>query len=308
VNDGDSWQPLRQNMPFISIRDLIVKDDDLAVATHGRGFWILDNITALRQWNDKTVSSATLFTPATATRVRYSMYTDTPVPIDEPMAQNPPDGAMIEYWLPRDAQMVKLEVLDAAGRVVRSFASSDPTPAPTDQGNAPWYWFRPAAAPSVKAGLQRFVWDLHYARPTEGCSLPISATPYNTKCEPEGPWVMPGRYTVRLTVDGATLTRSLSVRMDPRVTISRVALQEQHDLSLALYDAVLLARTRAADARQAGQTELAAAYAAVEGAHLTTIDALQQSDTPPTASMRAAARDRLAAFRALEARWAALSR
>lgn len=305
ANDGDSWQPLRRNMPFISIRDLIVKDDDIAVGTHGRGFWILDNITSLRQWDANAASNVTLFAPATATRVRYSMYTDTPVPPDEPMAQNPPDGAMIEYWLPRDAQSVQIDILNASGRVVRRYASSDPTPAPTDQGNWPWYWFRPAAAPSAKAGLQRFTWDLHYARPTDGCSLPISATPYNTKCEPEGPWVMPGRYTVRLTVDGAVLTKPFSVRMDPRVKTPVVALQEQHDLSVALHDALLLARTRATEAKAAGQTELAAAYTAVEGAHLTTIDALQQSDTPPTASMRAAARDRLAAFKALEARWGA---
>ncbi|NCW45828.1 MAG: hypothetical protein EBV77_10280, partial [Gemmatimonadaceae bacterium] len=106
------------------------------------------------------------------------------------------------------------------------------------------------------------------------------------------------------TVDGTVLTKSFTVRMDPRVKTPRTALQEQHDLSVALYDALLLARTRAAEAKAAGQVELAAAYAAVENAHLTAIDALQQSDTPPTASMRAAARDRLAAFKALEARWA----
>ncbi|MFN9118537.1 MAG: WD40/YVTN/BNR-like repeat-containing protein, partial [Gemmatimonas sp.] len=193
LNDGDDWHPLRLNMPFISIRDLIVKDDDLAVATHGRGFWILDNVTALRQWSTATASApVTLFTPAVATRVRYSMYTDTPVPPDEPRAENPPDGAMIDYYLARDAERVSLEIVNAAGRVLRTFSSDDPTPPPADAGNWPRWWFRPATAPSAKAGLQRFTWDLHYARPTTECSLPISGTPFNTKCEPEGPWVMPG--------------------------------------------------------------------------------------------------------------------
>ena len=304
ANDGDSWQPLKRNMPHISIRDLVVKDDDLAVATHGRGFWILDNVTPLRQWTASTATAAAqLFTPAVATRVRYSMYTDTPVPPDEPRAQNPPDGAMIDYWLAGDAERVTIELLDAKGRVVRQFASSDPTPAPSDQGNAPWYWFRPAAAPGTKAGLHRFTWDLHYARPTDSCALPISATPYNTKCEPEGPWVMPGTYTVRLTVDGNVTSKPLTVRMDPRVKTSRVALQEQHDLSVALYDAMLLARTRATEAKQVGRDEFAAQYAAIATAHQSVISALQQSDAVPTESMRTAARERLAAWRTLEARW-----
>ncbi|MFO0092864.1 MAG: WD40/YVTN/BNR-like repeat-containing protein, partial [Gemmatimonadaceae bacterium] len=238
LNDGDDWHPLRLNMPFISIRDLIVKDDDLAVATHGRGFWILDNVTALRQWSTATASApVTLFTPAVATRVRYSMYTDTPVPPDEPRAENPPDGAMIDYYLARDAERVSLEIVNAAGRVLRTFSSDDPTPPPADAGNWPRWWFRPATAPSAKAGLQRFTWDLHYARPTDQCALPISATPFNTKCEPEGPWVMPGTYTVRLTVDGAVQRQTFTVRMDPRVKTPRAALQRQHDLSVALYDA-----------------------------------------------------------------------
>ena len=128
LNDGDDWHALRLNMPAISIRDLIVKDDDLAVGTHGRGFWILDNVTALRQWSGAAESApATLFKPAVATRVRYSMYTDTPVPPDEPRAENPPDGAMIDYFLSRDAQRVTLEMVNASGRVLRTFSSDDPT-------------------------------------------------------------------------------------------------------------------------------------------------------------------------------------
>ncbi len=300
-NDGDAWQPLKLNMPPISIRDLVVKDDDIAVGTHGRGFWILDNVTPLRQWGAAApAANATLFKPAVATRVRYSMYTDTPIPPDEPRAENPPDGAMIDYYLARDAQRVVLEIVNAAGRVVRRYASDDPTPAPADAGNVPWYWFRPAAAPSRKAGLQRFVWDLHYARPSDDCSLPISATPYNTKCEPEGPWVAPGRYTARLTVDGDVSTQAFTVRMDPRVKTSTAALRQQHDLSVALYDAMLEARALAAKLKQAGNSALAAELERAASSHTAVIDALQDADSAPTDVMVRTATERLAAWRALQ--------
>ena len=308
LDDGDHWHSLRGNMPAISIRDLIIKDDDIAVGTHGRGFWILDNTTALRQWNATTANApATLFKPAVATRVRYSMYTDTPVPPDEPRAENPPDGAMIDYYLSRDAQRVTLEILNAGGRVVRTFASSDPTPVPTDAGNWPRYWFRPAMAPSVKAGLQRFTWDLHYARSSTECSLPISGTPYNTKCEPEGPWVMPGVYTARLTVDGAVQSQTFNVRMDPRVKTPAVALKQQHDLSVALYDAIVEATTLASEARAGGRAEFIGAdgFGGVAAAHQSVIDVLQDSDAPATDVMVQAARARLAAYAALKARWMA---
>jgi hypothetical protein len=308
LDDGNNWHSLRGNMPAISIRDLIIKDDDIAVATHGRGFWILDNATALRQWSATTANApATLFKPAVATRVRYSMYTDTPVPPDEPRAENPPDGAMIDYYLSRDARSVTLELVNATGRVLRTFASTDATPAPTDAGNWPRYWFRPAAAPSTKAGLQRFTWDLHYARSSAECSLPISGTPYNTKCEPEGPWVMPGVYTARLTVDGAVQSQTFSVRMDPRVKTPAAALKQQHDLSVALYDATVEATTLAAEARAGGRAEFIGAdgFGGVAAAHQSVIDALQDSDAPATDVMVQAARARLAAYAALKARWMA---
>lgn len=309
LDDGDHWHSLRGNMPAISIRDLIIKDDDVAVGTHGRGLWILDNSTALRQWSAATATaSATLFKPAVATRVRYSMYTDTPVPPDEVRAENPPDGAMIDYYLSRDVQRVTLDILNTSGRVLRSFASSDPTPAPADAGNAPWYWFRPAVAPSTASGLQRFTWDLHYARPTDDCALPISATPFNTKCEPEGPWVMPGTYTARLTVDGAVHTQTFIVRMDPRVASSAATLKQQHDLSVALYDAVMESHTLAEEARAKGRTEFAGAqgFGGIAAAHQSVIDVLQDSDAQATNVVVQMATQRLAAYAALKRRWAAL--
>jgi photosystem II stability/assembly factor-like uncharacterized protein len=252
LDDGENWHSLRLNMPATSVRDLIVKDDDVAVGTHGRGFWILDDITALRQWSEKAASdAATLFKPQVATRVRYSMYTDTPVPPDEPYAENPPDGAIIDYYLKSDVSgPVTLEILGEKGRVIRKFSSDDPTPPVSDQGNWPWYWFRQAQALSTKAGLQRWAWDLHFAPPVgAGCSLPISATPHNTKCEPEGPWVAPGQYSAKLTAGGNSYTQAFTVRMDPRVKTPAASLAQQYTLSLALYDAANESMAKAAQAR-----------------------------------------------------------
>lgn len=308
LDDGDHWHPLRLNMPAISIRDLIVKDADVAVGTHGRGFWILDDISLLRQWTGSVASSpVALFKPAVATRVRYSMYSDTPVPPDEPRAENPPDGAVLDYWLAADAQLVTIEIVNSAGRVVRKYSSTDPTPAPADAGNAPWYWFRPAVAPSTRAGLQRFVWDLHYARPSESCSLPISATPFNTKCEPEGPWVLPGFYSVRLTVDGVVRTERIEVRMDPRVKTSFAALRQQHDLSVALYDQIVEAGKLAAEARARGLAEFAGpqGFGGIAQGHQAVINVLQGSEAAATEAAVHAALARLAAWPALVTRWQA---
>ncbi len=265
------------NMPATSVRDVIVKDDDLAIGTHGRGFWILDNITALRQWSEKSANEAvTLFKPAMATRVRYSMYTDTPVPPDEPYAENPPDGAIIDYYLKNDVSgPVALEILDASGRVIRTYSSTDKAEPVKDVGNWPSYWFRPPQVLSNKAGLQRYTWDLHFTPPGENCSLPISATPFNTKCEPEGPWAHPGTYTARLTANGASQSQSFTVRMDPRVKTPAVALRQQYTLSVALYDAALQAPVMARQARSL-RTQLLDRKIKVTGDLANAVDALAQ--------------------------------
>jgi hypothetical protein len=195
-----------------------------------------------------------------------------------------------------------VEILDGAGRVLRTYSSDDPTPPPADAGNAPWYWFRPATAPARTPGVQRVVWDLHYARPTTDCALPISATPFNTKCEPEGPWVMPGTYTARLTVDGVARSQTFTVRMDPRVRTAAAAIKQQHDLSVALHDAMLEGRALAARLRTAGNTALADEVTRAVAQHGVVIDALQDSDAPPTDAMVSAANERLTAWRALRAR------
>jgi photosystem II stability/assembly factor-like uncharacterized protein len=238
TDDGDSWSSLRQNMPASSIRDLVVHDDDVIAGTHGRGFWILDDIEPLRQINGR-LSEATLFKPQRAIRTRWNKYTDTPMPPDEPMGQNPPDGAIIDYYLPSAAAgLVTLEILDKSGAVIRRYASSDPAPAPKDEGNIPWYWIRPLRSPSAAAGMHRFTWDLHYA-PAAGSrnAYPIAAVPHDTAPSPTSPWVLPGDgYSVRLTVNGKSLSQPLTVTMDPRVKTSSADLEQQFALSKEMYD------------------------------------------------------------------------
>jgi hypothetical protein len=157
---------------------------------------------------------------------------------------------VIDYYLKRDANgPVTLEILTPAGRVVRKFSSSDAAEPVKDVGNWPSYWFRPAQLLSTKRGLQRYAWDLHFTAPAGECSLPISATPHNTKCEPEGIWVNPGTYTAKLTVDGKSYAQSFNVRMDPRVKAPAAAIQQQYSLSLALYDATFESPANAAKAR-----------------------------------------------------------
>jgi len=248
-DDGEHWQSLRLNMPASSMRDVIVKDDDLVVATHGRGFWILDNITPLRQL-DQAVAEASvfLFKPQPAYRVRWNMNTDTPWPPDEPRGPNPPDGAIIDYTLKTAASgLVTIEMLDAAGKLVRRYASTDPAEAPDPATAAvPLYWYRPAQRLATSPGMHRFTWDLHY-QPLPGGGgrggLPIAAVPFNTAPPPNAPWVAPGQYTVRLTVDGKSYTQPMTVKMDPRVKTPALALAQQSTLSKAVYDGALDAQS-----------------------------------------------------------------
>jgi len=257
-DDGANWESLRLNLPASSMRDLIVKNDDLVVATHGRGFWILDNITPLRQFKpvagvgdpgaqtdpSKAAVSARgyketfLFKPQTALRVRRNLNTDTPLPPDEPAGENPPDGAMIDYFLSKDATSpVTIEIKDGKRQLVRKYSSADkPVEANPKRLRIPSYWIRPPQSVSTKAGMHRFLWDMHYT-PIAGVEpeFPISATYRNTPPQPTSPWVAPGDYTVTLAVNGKTFTQPLTVAMDPRVKASSANLQGQFDLSWRLY-------------------------------------------------------------------------
>lgn len=237
-NEGESWQPLRLNMPATSIRDLVIKDNDIVVGTHGRSFWILDDIAALRDIATKGAPAATaLHTIAPAYRVRWNLNTDTPIPQEEPAGQNPPDGAIIDYYLHGNVSgEVKLEITDATGKLVRTFSSND-KPYDIPPGNVPPYWIRPQEILSSEKGSHRIVWDLHEQPLDMPVSYPIAAIFHQTAPNPTSPWVMPGNYTVKLIAGGKTQTGTLKVIMDPRVKTPVTELQKQYNLSSQCYQA-----------------------------------------------------------------------
>ena len=250
-DDGDHWHSLRLNMPAISVRDIEVKDDasclcsDLVAGTHGRGFWILDNVTPLRQAAEAAAaSSAYLFKPATGIRIRFGTNDPTPWPPELQAGENPPPGAMVDYYLPGAANEVKLEILNAQGKVIRTYSSKDqvlsPDPAidpaaynqicqqtPTAQDcNLPLYWPAPQQILKTSAGMHRFSWDMHYdpipgaGGGGRGGGGGNGAVPHRTYPGVNAPWVAPGAYSVRLTVDGKSLTQPITIKMDPRVKIT----------------------------------------------------------------------------------------
>ena len=281
-NDGDSWQSLQLNLPATSMRDLVIHGDDIVVGTHGRSFWILDDITPLREVTEQTAAAtAFLFRPGVAFRVRRNVNTDTPLPPEEPAGKNPPDGAIIDYNLQSAASApVKLQILDANGKILRSFSSTDKPEATMDQLgkelNVPLYWIRPPQILSDAAGAHRFVWDLRTPPPASlRHEYPISAIVHDTPRLPVGPAVMPGMYTVKLDVAGQTYSQPLEIKMDPRITAPLDQLDQQFRLASRICDAMnasfaSLAQVRAVRAQlrdlaqQAPKGEVADAIRALE--------------------------------------------
>jgi photosystem II stability/assembly factor-like uncharacterized protein len=248
LDDGANWQSLQLNLPHTANRDLWLHDADLIVATHGRGFWILDDITPLRQLSaEMEKSSATLFQPADAYRVQRDTSTDTPMPPETPAGTNPPDGAIIDYYLPHASSgPVTLEIYDLAGKLVRRYASTDKLEFDINELErtlgVPTYWVRPPKVLSAAEGMHRWVWDIHHeglvgggGRGGGGANYPSSAVPHDTPREPNGPNAMPGKYIVKLTAEGKTISQPLVIKMDPRlkVTNADLALQSNAELKIA---------------------------------------------------------------------------
>jgi photosystem II stability/assembly factor-like uncharacterized protein len=212
-DDGDHWQSLQLNLPPASMRDIAVHRDDLIVATHGRGFWMIDNITPLRQLSDEvSKANAYLFQPAVAYLLTPGNDNGTPMPRDEPIAENPPFGAVIDYYLKSNVSgPVTIEIVDPAGDVIRKYSSEDkPTPVNLETLNIPAYWVRTPETLSTAAGMHRWIWDL---RPTPPARPAGGGGGFGRG---GAPLVLPGRYTVRLSVGGKSLTQPLVVRADPR--------------------------------------------------------------------------------------------
>ena len=239
-DDGDRWQSLQLNLPATSIRDLVVHQDDVVVGTHGRSFWILDNITPLRQLNPQVADADVhLFAPQVTYRMRRNNNTDTPLPPEEPAGKNPPDGAMLDYTL-KSTVAVTLEIFDEAGKSVRRFSSTDkPEPVDPKELAVPTYWIRPPQILSAEPGMHRFVWDLHYSPPDSlEHEYPISAIYHDTPRYPLGPTVLPGNYNVKLTVAAKSYTQPLTIKMDPRVKTPPDGLRQQFETETRIVDAI----------------------------------------------------------------------
>ncbi len=232
-DDGEHWSPLQLNMPTVSVRDLVVHGSDLVAATYGRAFWILDDVTPLRQLNEQTAKAKVhLYEPDKALRVRLDLNLDTPIPPEMPAGQNPPNGALIDYYLANAPQDdVKVAIYDNSGQLVREFSSKAEPLSTEAPPNVPLYWVGHPEPLSKREGMNRFVWDLRYAPPNAlRHDYPISALYENTPGEPLGPLVTPGNYQVELTVNGQAQRQPLTVALDPRVDVTNNALAQQLEL------------------------------------------------------------------------------
>jgi photosystem II stability/assembly factor-like uncharacterized protein len=260
VDDGDHWQPLQLNLPVAPVHDIAVKNNDLVIATHGRSFWILDDITPLRRISTANVSTdVILFPVATAIRVRPSTNHDTPLPAEVPAGENPPRGAVVYYYLRSPAQgELKIEILDARGRVLRAYSSTEKPWTPPATAPIPNYWFQPPTQLSAAAGMHRFVWDLRHSIPQ--VSMPgygmSTAIGLGVPLEPEGPQALPGSYQVQLTINGKSYRQSFNLTMDPRVPATAQDLEKQFALATHLTQGLqqaLDATREIHDARAAGR-------------------------------------------------------
>lgn len=240
---GERWQSLQLNLPNTVVSDIVVHGDDLVISTYGRGFWILDDVTPLRQASEAASadSEAFLYKPETAYRARWDNDQDTPLPPEVPAGENPPEGAIIDYLLKAPAQgAIALSIYDAKGGLVRRYSSEPPKPV-TSMPNVPMYWFKPPVVLPTAAGMHRIAWDLRYPTPlslnysyygnlldyTEYTLTWHAIKGETPRVIPVGPVVVPGAYQLRLTVDGRTYTRHLIVKNDPRILISQQALDQQ---------------------------------------------------------------------------------
>jgi len=260
---GGLWQPLQLNLPVTSVRDIDVHAPDLVIGTHGRGFWVIDDASALRQITPEVAAApAWLFHPADAVRFRPASFTGSPWPKDEPRAENPPAGAMIDYVLnAAPAQGVTLEIFDEHGTSVRHYSSADKVPAvdPAKLRTAP-EWITPPPALATTPGMHRFVWPLRYAAPAgqNGARRPRT----------DGIWAPPGQYKVVLTVDGKALTQPLTIAPDPRLKLSAADYAAQFALARQIEETQVNVSAALADAeetlkgletrRAAGETAVAA--------------------------------------------------
>jgi photosystem II stability/assembly factor-like uncharacterized protein len=245
-DDGDHWQSLQLNLPPTPVTDLQVHANDLVISTFGRALWILDDVTPLREINPQVVANdAYLFPPASAVRVRWDNYQDTPYPVETPAGQNPPDGAVLDYFLKSaPAGDITLTIYDEKGSEVAQFSSTGKPP-DLPPANVPNYWFAPTAALPKTPGVNRFAWNLRYPPPpslsygyngellayTEYTTADHAIAEETPRVQPQGPFAVPGTYMLELRAAGQTFRQPLTIELDPRLHVSQADLVEQLDLA-----------------------------------------------------------------------------
>jgi photosystem II stability/assembly factor-like uncharacterized protein len=302
-NDGDQWEPLQLNLPVTSIRDFTIHNNDLIVATHGRSFWILDDMAPLRQMSGSPETKTKLFPPVDAVRTVSDSFQGTPLPVDEPKAENPASGAYLDYFLEEGVGgVVKLELLDAKGEEIRSYSSDDkPEPMPTHVPIAP-IWFKQAGTLSAEPGLHRFVWDLRYQRRGNDLS---EGDDDDTITYP-GPIVVPGVYKVRLVTSNGAMEQALKVTLDPRSMASATALALQFDWEKRAFNDILAAQKLKVEAAQETdlQKQLDAALRGLSAA----LAAMESSDRAPTGQAATLYQQSAATLKMVQARWASMAK
>ena len=245
-DDGDAWQSLMLNLPNTSYRDMTIHGNDLVVATYGRGFWILDDFSPLRQITPALRSErAHLFKPGDAVRVRRNVNGDTPLPPEIPHALNPPLGAIIYYYLAAPAREIALEIADASGAIVRRLSSADVARSSDPPPPVPDFWLEKPAPMPTAIGTHRINWDIRHETPAalvRNVSDVMGAAPGDTPASPEGPLALPGVYTLTLRVDGQAFAQSVTVRNDPRSPAAAAALRAQYELQMKVADGAKVAR------------------------------------------------------------------
>jgi hypothetical protein len=290
-NDGAEWQSLQLNLPTASVRDLAIRDGDLVAATFGRAFWILDDLTALRQLNAQVAAApAHLFQPAEAFRVRRDTNSDTPLPPEEPAGTNPPAGAILDYTLrAMPSQPIALAIYDANGNLVRQFSSApiqESVRRPVKWPTVADYWMANPQPLATRIGMNRFVWDLRYSPPLSvEHSYPMSAIAHETPAGPEGPLVVPGKYVVRLTVAGQTYSQPLAVRRDPRETTTASDFAAQLLLEQKLMAGMRESYQAYQAANQRGDSVAAQQFAEMNGTLGEFASSIGGADAAPTPAM-----------------------
>ncbi|HET7213399.1 MAG TPA: hypothetical protein VFL79_07425 [Terriglobia bacterium] len=295
-DDGKEWQSLQLNLPTASVRDLAIHDGDLVAATFGRAFWVLDDLSPLRQLTAQVVAApAHLFKPAEAFRVRRDTNSDTALPPEEPAGSNPPAGAILDYTLrAAPSKVIKLAIYDAGGNLVRQYSSA-PLPEsvkrPVEWPTVADYWMANPEPLPAQAGMNRFVWDLRYPTPPAlKYDYPMSAIVDKTPAAPQGPLAVPGKYTVKLSVGAETYTQILTVKRDPRVTATAADFAAQLALEQKLMAGMRESYQAWQKAKEKGDTTAEKKFAGINGSLAGLANTLEGADAEPTPAMYDAVR------------------